>query len=69
MNVLAEMIKKADWFKSSVSEAMGECVEVAFISLVTVRHSKDPDGPVLVFRPSEWDAFLQGADLGEFGIQ
>ena len=33
---------------------------------VLVRDSKNPDGPVLTFTPDEWQAFLTGAQAGEF---
>jgi hypothetical protein len=32
-----------------------------------VRHSKHPDGPALIFSPTEWDAFIAGVKAGEFG--
>jgi hypothetical protein len=32
-----------------------------------VRHSKNPDGPKLIFTADEWAAFLQGVRNGEFG--
>ncbi|MEU4313540.1 DUF397 domain-containing protein [Nocardia sp. NPDC024068] len=52
----------ADWFKSSYSQAGGDCVEVAHLSDgVGVRDSKDAAGPVLIFTPSEWDAFIRNA--------
>jgi hypothetical protein len=39
---------------------MGDCVEVARAdSHVTVRDSKDPTGPVVVFSPEEWRAFVR----------
>ena len=44
------------WRKSSHSGGT-ECVEVA--DGVQVRDSKDPDGPVLIFTPAEWRAFLK----------
>lgn len=58
----------------------GQCVEVAVgpgsesavpvkagePSVVLVRDSKDPDGPVLSFTFAEWDAFLDGVVKGEF---
>ncbi|MGI5217127.1 DUF397 domain-containing protein [Nocardia sp. CA-290969] len=51
----------ADWFKSSFSQHGGDCVEVAHLAdVVGVRDSKDAAGPVLVFAPSVWDAFLRG---------
>jgi hypothetical protein len=34
--------------------------------MVAIRDSKDPSGPVLVYTPAEWHAFLHGAKTGEF---
>lgn len=50
----------AAWRKSSRSSSQGNCVEVAanIPGLVAVRDSKDQHGPVLVFTPARWDAFL-----------
>ncbi len=38
----------------------GNCIEVAGLSceLIGVRDSKNPAGPVLGFRPAQWDAFV-----------
>lgn len=36
------------------------------VTYVAMRQSSDPDGLVLVFTPSEWDAFLAGIRDGEF---
>ncbi|MGW3603057.1 DUF397 domain-containing protein [Micromonospora sp. NPDC005161] len=49
----------ARWRTSSRS-GNGECVEVAdnLPGVVGVRDSKDPTGPVLVFAPSAWRAFV-----------
>ncbi|WP_020628584.1 DUF397 domain-containing protein [Saccharomonospora halophila] len=47
-------------------------VEFAFLTQgdetthVALRRAGDPDGTVLVFTPSEWDAFLAGVRDGEF---
>ncbi|GLW05369.1 toxin [Microtetraspora sp. NBRC 13810] len=59
---------RAAWKKSSHSgDNGGNCVEVAGLPrLVAVRDSKDPGGPVLVFAPGEWRAFLAGVKLGQF---
>ena len=46
------------WKKSSYSGYNGDCVEVATVSDVLVRDSKDPEGPRLSFAPAEWRAFL-----------
>lgn len=47
------------FMKSSYSSAGGECVEVAanVPGTVTVRDSKDPEGPILRFTPRAWGAF------------
>jgi hypothetical protein len=42
--------------KSTFSEG-GNCVEVANAEVVGVRNSKDPDGPLLFFTRSGWNAF------------
>jgi Domain of unknown function (DUF397) len=58
------------WRKSSASGGdAGQCVEVAFAEDgVLVRHSRNPNGPVLSFTRSEWQAFLAGASNGEFDL-
>jgi hypothetical protein len=51
----------ARWRKSTRSNGSGgNCVEVAdnLPGVVAVRDSKDPDGPVLVFEPEAWRAFV-----------
>jgi Domain of unknown function (DUF397) len=61
----------APWIKSSYSGPTGgNCVEVAFLSggAVAVRSSRNPDGPALIFTRAEWDAFIDGARDGEFGL-
>ena len=50
------------WIKSSYSDANGgNCLEVApgFMSVVPVRDSKSPDGPVIVVARSTWAAFVE----------
>jgi hypothetical protein len=55
------------WRKSTRSGGNGACVEVAFVGdVVAVRDSKDRGGPVLVFTPREWAAFVGGVLDGEF---
>lgn len=60
----------ADWCTSSHSQGENDCVETAFLpdGDVAVRHSKDPDGSVLIYTPREWDAFVKGAKDGEFDL-
>ena len=65
----AHDLARAVWRKSSWSGPTGggDCVEVADLGeAVGVRDSKNPAGPVLVFTPSEWAAFVAGAKGGEF---
>lgn len=56
------------WIKSSLSNANGNCVQVAALSdeLIGVRDSKDVLGPVLLFTPAEWSAFIGGVRKGDF---
>ena len=55
------------WRKAQRSVGNGACVELAPLDgMVAIRDSKDPSGPVLVYTPAEWHAFLHGAKTGEF---
>ena len=50
-----------DWRKSTFSWANSDCVQVASRSrgVVRVRDTKDPDGTVLAFDRSQWEAFVK----------
>jgi len=56
------------WFKSSVSNATGNCVELAVLpgGEVAMRNSRHPAGPALVFTREEVAAFVAGAKKSEF---
>jgi Domain of unknown function (DUF397) len=61
-------LSAAVWQKSARSGSNG-CVEIAFVDdQVAVRDSKHKDGPVLVFTPREWEAFLGGVTDGQFRL-
>jgi Domain of unknown function (DUF397) len=55
------------WIKAQSSTHNGACVEIASAAgRIAIRDSKDPDGPILVYTPTEFSAFLNGARNGEF---
>jgi uncharacterized protein DUF397 len=61
------MVHHLAWRKARLSVGDGACVELAPLGgKVAVRHSKDPDGPVLIYTAAEFHAFLDGAKKGEF---
>lgn len=59
-----------DWNKSTRSGAAGHCVEVRKDGeAIQMRDSKDKGaGPVLSFTTDEWNAFVGGAQDGEFDL-
>jgi len=56
----------ATWHKSTYSNGSGgNCVEVAPTrDGRALRDSKNPDGPVLLFSASQWQAFTQRVQYG-----
>ncbi|MEU7317345.1 DUF397 domain-containing protein [Streptomyces sp. NPDC007083] len=61
-------LSAANWRKSSYSNPDGgECVEVSddFATLVPVRDSKAPHGPVLTFPADGWSSFVSAVKVGE----
>jgi hypothetical protein len=55
-----DRLDSAVWHKSSYSGTQGNCIEIAHdpAGFVTVRDSKNPDGPKLLIAAAEWRAFL-----------
>lgn len=61
-------LSRAEWLRAPGDTSEG-AVEVAFVdNLVGLRNSSQPDDPVLVFTTDEWDAFVAGAQAGEFDL-
>ena len=60
-------LTRLDWRKATAS-ADGACVELALLpdGGIGVRDSKNPAGPVLKFTRTEWLAFRDGLEIGEF---
>ncbi|MCK9904169.1 hypothetical protein CC117_30200 [Parafrankia colletiae] len=56
------------FLRSTRCEGAGNCVEVAFVTYVAVRDSKNPEGPVLWFTLDEWEGFTTGVKWGEFDV-
>jgi hypothetical protein len=67
MNVSAN----TPWRKSTRSGGNdAQCVEFRrYDGNIQVRDSKDPAGPILVFTPAEWRAFVDGVKNGELDAQ
>jgi uncharacterized protein DUF397 len=53
------------WRKSSNSAGNGECVEVAAgPGLISIRDSKDPEGPILSYPADAFRSFLDATKNG-----
>jgi hypothetical protein len=69
INGRAPELATVSWRKSGRSGANGNCVEIGRLpggSGFAVRHSRDPEGPVLLYSPAEMNAFVLGVYDGEF---
>lgn len=53
-----------EWRKSSHSIANGDCVEAASTGEIVIRDSKDPDGLILRYPVSAWQAFVANLKRG-----
>ncbi|WP_320066624.1 DUF397 domain-containing protein [Micromonospora sp. RTGN7] len=61
-------LSRAVWQRAE-GDTSDSAVEVAFVDdLIGMRNSAEPEGPVLVFNQAEWDAFVAGAQDGEFDL-
>ncbi|MQA87188.1 MAG: DUF397 domain-containing protein [Streptosporangiales bacterium] len=64
----ATRLQGVTWQKSRASNSRGNCVEVAELpdGGVALRNSRHPDGPALIYRRAEIEAFIRGAKEGDF---
>jgi hypothetical protein len=61
-------LTRATWQRAP-GDVSGAGIEVAFVDdLIGLRNSAQPTGPVLVFTKAEWEAFVEGAQNGEFNL-
>ncbi|GAA4658161.1 MULTISPECIES: DUF397 domain-containing protein [Amycolatopsis] len=68
-------LETAHWQRAEpAGETIPDAIEFAFVphsdglTYTALRSSTEPDGTVLVFTPSEWDAFVAGVRDGEFDL-
>ena len=56
------------WQKSRRSNSIGNCVEMARLAdgSITVRYSRFPDGPALIYTQAEINALILGIKDGDF---
>lgn len=64
-------LARVPWHISSRSTSGGgNCVEAGPLNdgtgRVALRHSRHPDGPVIVYTRADWDAFVAGVKADEF---
>lgn len=68
MPLTGSALRGLAWRKARRSVNNGACVEVAPArGMLAVRDSKDPDGPVLLYSPDAWHAFLADAKQAKPG--
>ena len=64
----AGQLEGVTWQKSRRSNPSGNCVECAVLpnGEVAMRDSRDPEGPALIYTRAEIEAFIGGAQDGDF---
>jgi Domain of unknown function (DUF397) len=69
-NELPPDLSSANWRKSSRSQQMGQCVEVARADTIrAVRDSKDPSADtLLLFTSQEWATFITAVRAGRLDV-
>ncbi|GIG57500.1 hypothetical protein Lfu02_18720 [Longispora fulva] len=61
---------RAVWQRAENPDGSPGRIGVAFVDdLIGMRDMAEENGPILVFTPAEWDAFIGGVQDGEFDIE
>jgi hypothetical protein len=67
MTLTESELAALSWVKARASTYNGQCVEIASApGKIAIRDSKNPTGPILVYTPAEFKAFLISVRNGEF---
>lgn len=68
MSIIDSGYHGVTWRKASRSVGNGECVEISsHLGRVSIRDSKNPEGPVLSYSAKTFQAFLDTAKRGDSG--
>ena len=68
MSIIDSGHHNVTWRKASRSVGNGECVEISsHLGRVSIRDSKDPEGPFLSYPANAFRVFLDAAKRGESG--
>jgi hypothetical protein len=61
----------ARWERTTHEDGTPAALEIGYADngLVALRMAEDPDGDILIYTPSEWEAFVEGVRDGEFDIE
>jgi hypothetical protein len=61
----------ARWERTTHEDGTPAALEIGYADngLVALRMAEDPEGDILIYTPSEWEAFVEGVRDGEFDIE
>ncbi|WP_051325848.1 DUF397 domain-containing protein [Glycomyces tenuis] len=60
----------ARWERTTREDGTPAALEIGYADngLVALRMAEEPDGDILIYTPTEWEAFVGGVKDGEFDI-
>jgi len=61
----------ARWERTTHEDGTPAALEIGYADngLVALRMAEEPEGDILIYTPSEWEAFVDGVRDGEFDIE